>query len=203
MPKNPSALRKLDLRDRTQLAIWAVQTGAVKKEVFGEEVPVILDDEDLLKVVFSWHQDESYRKKDILRFRREWEKRGAVKAIPYNVLEELLYDPGMMESIQNGILIIDDMGVKKALGLEPEDATEPVNIIILNDKQKENLLKNKPFSEFKQIIKDMPYEQVKDLADFAIANEITNNLDKCDLIKQMVNIDIIGSIQLQRMDKEA
>ena len=31
-----SILRKLDLRDRTQLAIWAVQTGAVKKEVFGE-----------------------------------------------------------------------------------------------------------------------------------------------------------------------
>ena len=31
-----SILRKLDLRDRTQLAIWAVQTGAVKKEVGGE-----------------------------------------------------------------------------------------------------------------------------------------------------------------------
>ncbi|MBP9996190.1 MAG: response regulator transcription factor [Lachnospiraceae bacterium] len=32
-----SILRKLDLRDRTQLAIWAVQTGALKKEVFVEE----------------------------------------------------------------------------------------------------------------------------------------------------------------------
>lgn len=32
-----SILRKLDLRDRTQLAIWAVQTGAVKKEVFSED----------------------------------------------------------------------------------------------------------------------------------------------------------------------
>lgn len=32
-----SILKKLDLRDRTQLAIWAVQTGAVKKEVFGED----------------------------------------------------------------------------------------------------------------------------------------------------------------------
>lgn len=31
-----SILKKLDLRDRTQLAIWAVQTGAAKKEVFGE-----------------------------------------------------------------------------------------------------------------------------------------------------------------------
>lgn len=31
-----SILRKLDLRDRTQLAIWAVQTGANKNEVFGE-----------------------------------------------------------------------------------------------------------------------------------------------------------------------
>ena len=32
-----SILRKLDLRDRTQLAIWAVQTNALKKEVFVEE----------------------------------------------------------------------------------------------------------------------------------------------------------------------
>lgn len=32
-----SVLRKLDLRDRTQLAIWAVQTGALKKEVFVED----------------------------------------------------------------------------------------------------------------------------------------------------------------------
>lgn len=32
-----SILRKLDLRDRTQLAIWAVQSGAVRKEVFGED----------------------------------------------------------------------------------------------------------------------------------------------------------------------
>jgi len=32
-----SILRKLDLRDRTQLAIWAVQTGALRKEVFVEE----------------------------------------------------------------------------------------------------------------------------------------------------------------------
>lgn len=30
------------------------------------------DDEDLLKVGFSWHQDESYRKKDILRFRNHY-----------------------------------------------------------------------------------------------------------------------------------
>lgn len=31
-----SILKKLDLRDRTQLAIWAVQTGVLKKEVFIE-----------------------------------------------------------------------------------------------------------------------------------------------------------------------
>lgn len=32
-----SILKKLDLRDRTQLAIWGVQTGVVKKEVIYEE----------------------------------------------------------------------------------------------------------------------------------------------------------------------
>lgn len=32
-----SILRKLDLRDRTQLAIWAVQTNAIRRDVFAEE----------------------------------------------------------------------------------------------------------------------------------------------------------------------
>ena len=59
-----------------------------------------------------------------------------------------------------------------------------------------------PFAEFKQEVQKLPLEQVKELAQYAIENEITGNLDKTDIIKKLVNIDIIKSIELNRQDKE-
>ena len=75
-----------------------------------------------------------------MRLRRVWEKKGAVKIIPFDQLEEAMYNPGVEALFREGILGIDDLEIKKALGLEPDDATEPVNIIVLNDMHKSQLI---------------------------------------------------------------
>ena len=59
-----------------------------------------------------------------MRLRRVWEKKGAVKVIPFDQLEEAIYNPGVEALFRDGVLGIEDMEVKKALGLEPEDADE-------------------------------------------------------------------------------
>ena len=41
--------------------------------------------------------------------------------------------------LKAGVLFIDDLEFKKELGLEPEDAVEPVNVILLEDKFIERL----------------------------------------------------------------
>ena len=71
-----------------------------------------------------------------LRLRRVWERKGATMVIPFEQLEEAMYSPGVENLFRNGILGIDDMEVKIALGLEPEGAEAPVNIITLNDAQR-------------------------------------------------------------------
>ena len=136
-----------------------------------------------------------------IRLNRVWERKGAVKVIPFDQLEEAMYNPGVEALFREGILGIDDLEVKKALGLEPEDVTEPVNIIVLNDNQRKRYLTVMPTSEFKAKVKELPIEQVRELAKYAIDNEIAA-FDKAEIIKKMIGTDIIGTIQLNKADKE-
>lgn len=136
-----------------------------------------------------------------LNLRRVWEKKGAVKTIPLEQLEEAMYNPGVEALFRDGTLGIADMEVKKYLGLEPEDAEEPVNIIILNDQQRKRYLTVMPTAEFKEKLHELPIEQVRELAQYAIQNEIIN-FDKAEIIKQMIGTDIIATIQLNKADQE-
>ena len=136
-----------------------------------------------------------------MRLNRIWEKKGAVKAIPFNQLEEALYNPGVEALFREGVLGIEDLEIKKKLGLEPEDAEQPVNIIILDDTQRKRYLKVLPLHEFKEKIKTLPIEQIRELAQFAIDNEIVD-FDKAEIIKKITGTDIIGTIQMNKADKE-
>lgn len=136
-----------------------------------------------------------------IRLNRVWEKKGAVKTIPFDLLEEAIYNPGVEALFVEGVLGIEDMDVKKKLGLEPEDAEEPVNIIVLNDTQRKRYLTVMPLHEFKEKIKELPREQISELANFAIENEFAD-FDKDEIIKKITGIDIIGTIQMNKADKE-
>ena len=136
-----------------------------------------------------------------VRLKRIWERKGAVKTIPFDQLEEAMYHPGVEALFREGTLGIEDLEVKKRLGLEPEDATEPVNIIILDDAQRKRYLTVMPLHEFKEKIQELPREQVSELAYFAIEKEYAD-FDKDEIIKKMTGIDIIGTIQMNKADKE-
>ena len=135
-----------------------------------------------------------------MRFRRVWETKGAVRTIPFDELEEAMYNPGVEALFRNGVLGIEDMSVKRELGLEPEDAEEPVNIIVLNDQQRKRYLTVLPLPEFKDKVKELSRDQIQELAKFAIDNELID-FEKDSYIKELIDIDIIGSIQLNKADE--
>ncbi len=137
-----------------------------------------------------------------LRLRRVWERKGATALIPFEQLEEAMYSPGVENLFKNGILGIDDMEVKIALGLEPEEAKEPVNIIVLDDAQRKRYLTVLPLNEFKEKIKELPREQINELAAYAIANKIMD-YDKSEEIKKYIDVDIMTAIKLNRDDEMA
>lgn len=142
-----------------------------------------------------------------LRFKRVWEQKGAKIKIDFGVLEEAIYDPGVEYLFNEGILYIEDMKAKQALGLEPtvddngEAVLEPVNVIKLTDALMKRALGPMPVNEFKDWFCKLTYEQKQVVAQFAVENEITN-FDKSDIIEEETGIKILSSIQLNRQSKE-
>ena len=136
-----------------------------------------------------------------IRLRREWERKGAVKTIPFEQLSEAIYDPGVEALFREGALGIDDMEVKIALGLEAEGTKVPTEIIALDDAQRERYLKNMPMADFRQEVKKLPREQLIELANYAIEKEIID-YDKAELLLKLTQIDIMGAIKLNKDDRE-
>lgn len=134
-------------------------------------------------------------------FRHEWIAQGATYAVEHDVLEQLMYDRGFKYMIDTGMLYIEDMKEKQELGLEPEDAKEPVNIIVLNDKERRRYMVNLSLKEFKDKISKLSYEQVVQLADYAVANRLAD-FDKAEVLKEICGRDIIQAIRLSAQNKE-
>lgn len=131
---------------------------------------------------------------------RHFPTKGAKIKFDADIFMEMAYDPGLMYMLENGMLFLDDMDIKKELGLEPEDAVEPENIVILSDKDIKRYLTVMPVGEFKKTLKKLKKEQIDSVIDYAIENEIVD-MERCDFLKKMTGRDIIRAIQLNRDSK--
>ena len=130
-----------------------------------------------------------------LRLHRTWERKGAVKVIDSDVLQEAIYDPGVEYFFKQGMLQIMDEEVMEEIDPELKE------VIILDDAQMRGMLKGKPLGEFKEKLKELPREQVFALVDFAIKNEIID-MAKNDVLKSITGIDITKAVQLKRQEEE-
>ena len=136
------------------------------------------------------------------KINRVWPKKGSKVQIDKDVLAEAMYEPGVASMFRKGILYIEDMETKKELGLEPDDATEPENIIVLTDAQMIRLLKVAPIKDMKEMMNKLSKQQKENLAYFAVENEIAD-MDKADILKEATGIDVINFIRMNRDAKKA
>ena len=93
-----------------------------------------------------------------LNLKRTWEGKGVKRSIPFDVMVQAIYEPGVENLFKQGILYIDNMEQKIALGLEEEGTTEPTNIVVIDDNKRRRLLTVSPIQELKAYLKTAPYE---------------------------------------------
>lgn len=129
-----------------------------------------------------------------LGFTRTFEKKGAVKPVPFDVLAQSMYDNGAEAMFKLGILTIEDKEARIELGLEEE-------VFMIDDAQKRRLLTIAPLHDLKETCKKMNEQQLLDLVYFAIDNEL-GNFDKASFLKEITSIDIIKAIELNKAAKE-
>ena len=130
-----------------------------------------------------------------------WNKKGQKLPVSKQVLREAIYEPGIEYMFKKGILYIEDMEFKIELGLEPEGAKEPTQILPVDDKYLNRVLKLMPISEMKQAIDKMSLTQKQELVDYAVRqNDI--QLDRLNIVSNKCNVDVLKAIELNRQKGE-
>lgn len=133
--------------------------------------------------------------------RKSWPQRGAKVLIDKESLREGIYNPGVESIFKEGILYIEDMDFKIELGLEEPETQTPTNIIPVDEKYLERVLKRMPVVEMKQVIKKMSAEQIQELILFA-SNQNDIQLDRVNVIKEITGTDLFKVIELKRQQEE-
>ena len=130
-----------------------------------------------------------------------WPKKGAKLPVSKDSLREGFYRAGVEAMFRNGDLYIDDMEFKIELGLEEPETKVPTQIIPLDEKYANRVLKLMPISEMRQAINKMSKEQVHELMDYA-ASQNDVQMDRLSAIKEITGIDLFKVIELKRQREE-
>lgn len=137
-----------------------------------------------------------------LHISRRWQGRGDAVLFTKEQIEELMFDPAFRNMVQEGMLYIEDMAVKKEIGVEPEDAEKPT-IILLDKKALERFWKIMPLSQFKVETKTLTKAQLKSLAEYAIEHGDEGSIEKANYLSKISGYQILKGIELNRQNKEA
>ena len=136
-----------------------------------------------------------------LHINKVWPKKGTKLPVDKDLLREAIYEPGVEYMFKQGILYIDDMDFKIELGLETEGTKEPTEVIPVDEKYLNRVLKLMPISEMKMAIKKMNDNQKREMIEYASGlNDI--QFDRMDAIKQITGIDVVKVIELKRSKEE-
>ena len=136
-----------------------------------------------------------------LHINKVWPKKNTKLPIEKDVLREAIYEPGVEYMFKQGLLYIDDMDFKIELGLEEEGTKAPTNVIPMDEKYMNRVLKLMPIAEMKKAISAMNDNQKRELIDFASEqNDIS--FDRMDVIKKLTGIDVVKVIELKRSKEE-
>ena len=132
---------------------------------------------------------------------KHWPQKGAKVLIDKDSLREGIYLPGVEYMFKKGILYIEDMDFKIELGLEEPEAKVPTNIIPMDEKYLERVMKRMPLVEMKQVIKKMSQDQIQELILYASSqNDI--QLDRITAIKELTGTDLFKVIELKMQREE-
>lgn len=155
---------------------------------------------DKVKVISSFDGRCGIDNSD-LHISRRWPGRGSQVVFDKSIVEELMYDDAFRNMIEDGTLYIEDMELKKELGIEPENAKEP-SIIYLGDKELERYWKNMPLAQFKIDTKKLTKYQLQALADYAIKHGDDSNIAKAKYLTEITGRNILKGIDFQNTIKK-
>ena len=136
-----------------------------------------------------------------LNLRRSWPKKGSIQKIPFDVLEQAYFEPGVEYLFKTGVLYIEDLEVKKALGLEQPEAETAEAIVDLTDAYMSKLLTGTALKDFREEVEKLSHEQVKELTDYAVEIGITD-FHRCKILQEKTGFDVMRASVARKEEAE-
>ena len=136
-----------------------------------------------------------------LRMNKVWPQKGTKLPVEKDVLREAIYEPGVEYMFKKGILFIEDMDFKIELGLEEEGTKMPTNIIPMDEKYMNRLMRLMPLGEMRTAVSKLSDDQKRELADYA-SNQNDVSMDRVAVLKELTGIDILRVIDFKRQKEE-
>ena len=136
-----------------------------------------------------------------LHISRRWPARGASVMLDKEIIEELMYDDAFRNMVEDGTLYIEDLELKKELGIEPEDAETPT-IIYLSDEGLERFWKNMPLAQFKIEVKKLRKAQIDSLVDYAVEHGDDGSIPKANFLTEISGRNVLKGIELRKSIQE-
>lgn len=131
-----------------------------------------------------------------LRINRLFKGEGQSFLFDADAVEEMFYYPAAENAFRKGLFYIEDKELRVKLGLEEEDGEISEDVVApISDTLILTYLKVKTFAEFEAFFEKLPMEHKLRFADIAVKNKIVD-YEKCKLIKETTNKDIMKIIQL-------
>ena len=155
---------------------------------------------DKVKVISSFDGRCGIDNSD-LHISRRWPARGASVMFDKEIIEELMYDDAFRNMVEDGTLYIEDLELKKELGIEPEDAETPT-IIYLSDKELERFWKNMPLAQFKIEVKKLRKAQIDSLVDYAVEHGDDGSIPKANFLTEISGRNVLKGIELRKSIQE-
>ena len=151
---------------------------------------------DKVKVISSFDGRCGIDNSD-LHISRRWPARGASVMLDKEIIEELMYDDAFRNMVEDGTLYIEDLELKKELGIEPEDAETPT-IIYLSDKELERFWKNMPLAQFKIEVEKLRKAQIDSLVDYAVKHGDDGSIPKANFLTEISGRNVLKGIELRK-----
>lgn len=133
---------------------------------------------------------------------RVWKQKGQTIPLPYDTVEQMLWNEGFRNMIDRGILYIDNLQDKIDLGLEPEDAKKPENIIVVSDTEIKNLLTVSTLEQFKKSVDRLNRTQIDNIINYAVINDLVD-VAKAMYLKELTGVDILENVSRKKKLEEA
>lgn len=130
-----------------------------------------------------------------LKFRRIWNKRGTRYPFDKDLIEQAMYYPDFSSLVNMGLLYIEDLEFKKEIGIEPQDATEPVNIIDVTGNLLKRMITVMPISELQSTLKKMSEPQRAEVGEYAVEHYQDLKMDRVDLLQKATGKNILKAIE--------